>query len=251
VRWLVIGGAVVLVATLGIRLRSRRMEEARRSPASVETDAAEIMAPARSPENSEAVSPSATARSEAQATPLASRSPGQRFVRRSKKWHSAQQEPLDETAPLPPVPPSAAAQPEGPIAAPVTAAPVVPPAPAASPAPAPGKQASSQAPQPPSDVGPPPGTVEAKQVAVTVRAHASEVRTCWERARMDQPDLHGRLTVQATISPAGRVVSASATHTLEGGARLQTCVVSAFQTWTFPAPTGGINGSITYSFVFE
>ena len=68
---------------------------------------------------------------------------------------------------------------------------------------------------------------------------------------MEQPDLHGRLTVQATINPAGRVVSASATNTVEGGARLQACVVSAFQSWTFPAPTGGINGNVSYSFVFE
>ena len=39
--------------------------------------------------------------------------------------------------------------------------------------------------------------------------------------------------------------------TVEGGARLQTCVVSAFKTWTFPAPTGGVDGNVTYSFVFE
>ena len=68
---------------------------------------------------------------------------------------------------------------------------------------------------------------------------------------MDHFDLHGRIVVQARVNPAGRVLSTSVNSTVEEGARLQACVVSAFQSWAFPAPTGGINGSISYSFVFE
>jgi outer membrane biosynthesis protein TonB len=96
----------------------------------------------------------------------------------------------------------------------------------------------------------PAGRVAPEGVAQTVRAHAGEVRACLERARMDRADLHGRLTVHATLSPAGRVLSASAAG-FEGGARLDRCVVSAFQSWTFPAPSGGVPGQIAYAFVFE
>jgi hypothetical protein len=68
---------------------------------------------------------------------------------------------------------------------------------------------------------------------------------------MDHPDLHGRLTVQARINPAGRVLSTSVTNGVDEGARLSACVVSAFQSWTFPVPAGGVNGNVSYSFVFE
>jgi len=68
---------------------------------------------------------------------------------------------------------------------------------------------------------------------------------------MDHPDLRGKIVVQARVNPAGRVLSTSVNSTVEEGARLQACVVSAFQSWTFPSPTGGVNGMISYSFVFE
>jgi hypothetical protein len=68
---------------------------------------------------------------------------------------------------------------------------------------------------------------------------------------MDRPDLHGRLMVQATIGPAGRVLSTSASSTVEGGARLQACILSAFQSWTFPSPAGGVNGFISVPFTVD
>jgi hypothetical protein len=68
---------------------------------------------------------------------------------------------------------------------------------------------------------------------------------------MDHPDLHGRLTVSARVNPAGHVLSTSTNSSIEDGARLTACVLSAFQGWTFPAPAGGVSGNLSYSFVFE
>ena len=68
---------------------------------------------------------------------------------------------------------------------------------------------------------------------------------------MDRADLRGRLTVEITIGPLGRVLSASATRSIEGGARLQACVLSALESWTFPPPAGGVAGSFSKTFVFE
>jgi hypothetical protein len=102
---------------------------------------------------------------------------------------------------------------------------------------------ASAAPSVPAVVAP--GTIDAKGLKATIFSHSGEVQACSERARMDRPDLHGRVTVRATVGPSGNVISASATNSLEGGARLQSCIVSAFQTWTFPAPAGGVNGSVS------
>jgi TonB family protein len=104
---------------------------------------------------------------------------------------------------------------------------------------------------PPRQVALPAGYVEPKAVTAAVKAHASEARTCFERAVMEHPDLHGRVTVTATLDPSGRIVSASTASSIEGGARLESCLLAAFKNWTFPAPSGGVNGNITYSFSFK
>jgi hypothetical protein len=68
---------------------------------------------------------------------------------------------------------------------------------------------------------------------------------------MEHPDLHGRLTIHAVLDPSGHVVSLSPTSAINGGARLQGCLVAAFKGWTFPQPAGGVNGNVAYSFSFE
>ena len=72
-----------------------------------------------------------------------------------------------------------------------------------------------------------------------------------DRARMDRPDLAGRVVIQSTIGPDGRVQSASASSSIDGGARLQGCVLSAWRSWTFPAPAGGIPANVSKTFNFE
>jgi hypothetical protein len=134
------------------------------------------------------------------------------------------------------------AEPE-PAPAPPPPAPVV----EATPAPPPTEPAPAPAPTPTLA----PGGMDARAVGTVISAHKGEIQACMERARMDHADLHGRLTVQATVSPAGKVLSTSANNTVENGARLQSCVLSAFQSWTFPAPAGGVTGTVTKTFVFE
>jgi len=108
------------------------------------------------------------------------------------------------------------------------------------------------APAPPAATSlPQPGFVDPKGVNFVVRSHAAEANACYERAIMETPDLHGRLTIHAVIDPTGHVLSLAPTSRIEGGARLQSCLVGAFKSWTFPQPVGGVNGNVTYSFAFE
>ena len=88
-------------------------------------------------------------------------------------------------------------------------------------------------------------------MTAVVRAHATEVQGCFDRALMEHGDLHGRLTVRASIDPNGHVLGVTPTSVMPGGGRLQTCVVEAFGRWTFPPPSGGVKGTVTYSFSFE
>jgi hypothetical protein len=97
----------------------------------------------------------------------------------------------------------------------------------------------------------PPGTVDAKGVKATVKAHSSQVSACYERARMEKPDLAGRVVVGAAIGPGGEVTSASVNSSTAQSARFETCLLGAFRSWTFPAPAGGVPGNIAYTFVFD
>jgi serine/threonine-protein kinase len=98
---------------------------------------------------------------------------------------------------------------------------------------------------------PPPGFIDTKAVTVVVRSHATEVQACFDRALMEHAELHGRLTLRATVDSGGRVLSVSPMNAIPGGGRLQTCVMGAFERWTFPRPTQGAKGIVTYSFSFE
>lgn len=97
----------------------------------------------------------------------------------------------------------------------------------------------------------PPGYVDPKGVRTTVRAHASEVQACYDRAHMEKPDLNGVITVGATVGPSGEVVSANITNATVRSPRLESCLLGAFRSWRFPAPAGGVNGSISYNFKFD
>jgi outer membrane biosynthesis protein TonB len=130
-----------------------------------------------------------------------------------------------------------------------------PPAPAIGadrvPAPKPPAVAPSVSPPPMAATAPQPGFVDPKAVNAIVRSHADEAGACYERAMMEHPDLHGRLTIHAVLDPNGRVASVSPTSSISDGARLQSCLVRAFRSWAFPRPAGGVNGNVTYSFSFE
>jgi TonB family protein len=97
----------------------------------------------------------------------------------------------------------------------------------------------------------PPGTVDPKGVRATVKAHSAQVSACYERARMEKPDLAGRVVVGANIGPGGEVNSASVTSSTAQNARFETCLLGAFRSWTFPAPAGGVPGNVAYTFVFD
>ena len=128
-------------------------------------------------------------------------------------------------------------------------APEPPPRPAAHPTPS--SQSAPAVVSRPSPSAPPPGFIESKAVTAVVRAHATEVQGCFDRALMEHSDLHGRLTVRASVDPNGHVLGVTPTAVMPGGGRLQACVVEAFGHWTFPPPSGGVKGTVTYSFSFE
>lgn len=124
------------------------------------------------------------------------------------------------------------------------------PAPAPPPA-APPPTIATPAPAPAPAPTVPAGFVDPKGVRATIRAHAGEVQACYDRARMETPDLGGVVAISATIDPSGNVLAANITNATARQPRLLSCLIGAFRSWHFPAPAGGVNGSVAYNFKFD
>jgi TonB family protein len=72
-----------------------------------------------------------------------------------------------------------------------------------------------------------------------VRSHLGEVQRCYERGKMDYPELKGRVTLKISVSTAGAVTSAAVESSSLGSTFVENCIASAVQGWKFPAPVGG------------
>lgn len=96
-----------------------------------------------------------------------------------------------------------------------------------------------------------------RSVNMTVRSHASEVQSCYDRAKMQSPQLAGSVSIAASLTASGNAPNAhvvnSSMHSAVGNgpAMLESCLIDRFRTWTFtPAPPGASN-EISYTFRFE
>lgn len=93
------------------------------------------------------------------------------------------------------------------------------------------------------------GALDREIVRRVVRRHVNEVRFCYEQQLQSRPDLEGRVTVDAIVSPTGAVQSATIASSTLSHPGTEQCIVQAFRRWTFPTPQGGGIVRIRYPFV--
>lgn len=88
-----------------------------------------------------------------------------------------------------------------------------------------------------------------QQVLREIRTHRSAVQACYERALRTAPTVHGRVSIEITITTSGAVTNAHVIEDGAGNAGLNACVVGVLSRFRFsPGPTGG---SVTYTFPFD
>jgi TonB family protein len=93
------------------------------------------------------------------------------------------------------------------------------------------------------------GSLDKEIIRRVVRRHINEVRFCYELEARKNPPLAGRVSVQFTISPEGKVDRSALQSSTLGDPRVENCVVTAFRRWEFPKPAGGVV-VVTYPFNF-
>ena len=90
-----------------------------------------------------------------------------------------------------------------------------------------------------------------EQVAAVIQRHMSEVRYCYEAARLRNPDTEGKLPVAFAVGPVGKVVRANAQNSSVGDSKLESCLLKRLVTWQFPHPKGGVTVGANWPFVFK
>jgi eukaryotic-like serine/threonine-protein kinase len=100
-------------------------------------------------------------------------------------------------------------------------------------------------------VGPPPGSMDPLLTKQAVARQSGGVTKCIERARMDMPNIKGKIVIQLQVAANGTVSDATAASSTLGNVRAEDCIVEQAKAWTLPAPAGGVPARINYPLVFQ
>lgn len=93
------------------------------------------------------------------------------------------------------------------------------------------------------------GTMDWEVIRRIVHRHMHEIRQCYVLGLAKDPALAGKIAIEFTIGPTGKVEQSTAKD-LNGFAdpEVPKCIAEAIATWTFPEPRGG--GRVTVSYPF-
>jgi TonB family protein len=83
-----------------------------------------------------------------------------------------------------------------------------------------------------------------------VKSRLPEVQRCYERGKMDEPDLKGSVMLKISVSETGGVTSAMVDASTLHSSSVESCMVNTVKGWKFPAPSGG-PAVISYPFNFR
>jgi hypothetical protein len=93
------------------------------------------------------------------------------------------------------------------------------------------------------------GALDKEDIRRIIRAHTSEVQSCYERELNETPKLSARVMVRFTIAGDGWVVASALQETDTDNQRLTTCMVGLVRCWRFPKPIGGGIVIVSYPWV--
>lgn len=95
------------------------------------------------------------------------------------------------------------------------------------------------------------GGLGKEEVARVIRRHLAQIRYCYEKQLQQSPNLSGKLAVDFTIGPQGRVTVVGKDESSLDSAPVENCVMGVVQRMVFPLPKGGGEVRVTYPFVFQ
>jgi hypothetical protein len=94
------------------------------------------------------------------------------------------------------------------------------------------------------------GSLEKETIRQVIRRDHREVKACYERALLHQPQLAGRVTIQFVITGRGAVSDSRLSSSSLGSPETEICLAERACRWQFPATNGGGTVVVAYPFNF-
>ncbi|MGZ3806208.1 MAG: TonB family protein [Pseudobdellovibrionaceae bacterium] len=92
------------------------------------------------------------------------------------------------------------------------------------------------------------GGLDRDQIIAVINKNKGQIIYCYEKGLQAQPAIGGRVAVDFTIGPAGRITLAKVAQSSLGSKFVENCMLDKMRTWQFPKPVGKVNVDVLYPF---
>lgn len=95
------------------------------------------------------------------------------------------------------------------------------------------------------------GGLDKALIAAVVQANIGQIKHCYERQLIVDPNIFGKVVAQWTINKDGAVSTTSVKKTTMNNAPVENCILAKIKGWEFPKPKGGGQVIVSYPFLFK
>ena len=95
------------------------------------------------------------------------------------------------------------------------------------------------------------GGLDKSLIAAVVQANIGQIKHCYERQLILDPNIFGKVVAQWTIDKDGNVNSSSLKKTTMNSQPVENCILAKIKSWQFPKPKGGGQVLVSYPFLFK
>jgi hypothetical protein len=95
------------------------------------------------------------------------------------------------------------------------------------------------------------GGLDKSLIAAVVQANIGQIKHCYERQLIVDPNIFGKVVAQWTINKDGAVSVSSVKNTTMNNKAVENCITGKIKTWGFPKPKGGGQVLVSYPFLFK
>ncbi|MGE3260356.1 MAG: AgmX/PglI C-terminal domain-containing protein [Bacteriovoracia bacterium] len=95
------------------------------------------------------------------------------------------------------------------------------------------------------------GGLDKSLIAAVVQANIGQIKHCYERQLIVDPNIFGKIVAQWTINKDGLVSTTGVKKTTMNNASVENCILGKIKNWEFPKPKGGGQVVVSYPFLFK
>lgn len=95
------------------------------------------------------------------------------------------------------------------------------------------------------------GGLDKALIAAVVQANIGQIKHCYERQLIVDPNIFGKIVAQWTIDKDGLVSTDSVKKTTMNNKPVENCILAKIKGWNFPKPKGGGQVIVSYPFLFK